>query len=181
MGDLVKMPFSEVSATLEILDRSGVSREHLSTFRAASRQFQQQVAVALMSGKEGFFVQATQSLTPEDNVEFELGGKTFALLNLGCCDLNEAERKADEQGFVVAEDEWREMFQQRFPIPTRRIAVFFKGNVESSRIVGQIARVLFMWDDWKPWGARSCFGTEFGTAGRWLVHGKKEPRMVGML
>ena len=70
MGDLVKLtPYSEVTATLEILDRLGVRREHLANLRSMSSWFQQQIAGALISGSESFF---SIIPVPSDNVEFEL-------------------------------------------------------------------------------------------------------------
>jgi hypothetical protein len=56
MGDLItQTPYSEVTSTLEIMDRWGVKREHLERYRKASSWFQQQVAKALISGREDFF------------------------------------------------------------------------------------------------------------------------------
>jgi len=161
MGDLVKLiPHSEVTATLEILDRLGVRREHLSKFRGASSWLQQQIAGALIAGNESFF-----SITPvpEDNMEFELmlnpaeadpiemvradgydnpekwkfaGDKikqpvtrTFTHLDLGSCrNLDEARGKADKLGYKLADGRFRAAYRQKFPKPTRPIAVVFGGG-----------------------------------------------------
>ncbi len=63
MGDLIKQtPYSEITATLELLDTWGVQREHLAQFRRASSWFQQQVAAALISGKEDYFSGSSHSI-----------------------------------------------------------------------------------------------------------------------
>ena len=55
MGDLIRTPYSEITATLEVLDRWGVRREDLEKYRKASSWFQEQLAKAFISGKEDFF------------------------------------------------------------------------------------------------------------------------------
>jgi hypothetical protein len=75
MGDLItQTPYSEVTATLEILDRWGVGREHLQQFRKASSWFQQQVALALISGKEDFFSEPIQHIVDCDAKPFLQNG-----------------------------------------------------------------------------------------------------------
>lgn len=62
MGDLIRTPYSEVTATLEILDRLGVGPEHLERFRKASSYVQAKIADALISCDERFFTVLQSSL-----------------------------------------------------------------------------------------------------------------------
>ncbi|HXK36835.1 MAG TPA: hypothetical protein VJ553_04615, partial [Candidatus Paceibacterota bacterium] len=57
VGDLVKTtPYSEVTATLEVLDRWGVERKHLAKLRRASSYVQSMVAKAIIQSDEKFFM-----------------------------------------------------------------------------------------------------------------------------
>ncbi len=60
MGKLVtETPFSEITATLELLDRFGVARKDLTHFRKASSSVQMEVARLMKHGEQKSFVGAT--------------------------------------------------------------------------------------------------------------------------
>ncbi len=66
MGDLVRTPHSEITATLEILDVHGVKTVDLDRFRRASTYFHSMVAKALIDGRESFFTGLKPSILPID-------------------------------------------------------------------------------------------------------------------
>lgn len=57
MGDLIKTPHSEVTATLELLAHFGVNSEHFEKLRKASSWVQQQVAQAIIASEESYFTE----------------------------------------------------------------------------------------------------------------------------
>ncbi len=85
MGDLVRTPHNEVTATLEVLEVMGVLPEHLKKFRGASSWVQQQIANAIIASDENFFSKpsTSASVPPPPEPFWKKISKTSISVNLG--------------------------------------------------------------------------------------------------
>ncbi len=68
MGSLItETPFSEITATLEVLDRHGVGRDHLKKFRAASSGVQGHIALILKTADTCTMISSTNTYTSDNS------------------------------------------------------------------------------------------------------------------
>lgn len=97
MGDLVKeTPYSEVTSTLEVLDRWGVKREHLAKFRGASSYVHKEISRLLILSEESALIRHPTMLpidrsTPFDPIKFIGDGWTIEEQDEGSLALTEVD------------------------------------------------------------------------------------------